>query len=240
MVDFLGGLLTVAGGGAEGVGDSMKENALEKMKQDALAIRDKRIAKLAGDNQKASDMRESAQRDKEYSRGLLDEEKNYQRGIVDEEKTYQRRKTETSATAQAADQVAALESLGMETELAKETVKKSLMAVDDETLSNAEKASTIRANFFKGTGETTSAEELDGRQKRYEAFMRRAGLERYIAGPGGGMEGKPVGLVHFGWCIGSEPASCDDVVFPGDRNEVRQRTVLHALEGILIRLDALS
>jgi nicotinamide-nucleotide amidase len=61
-----------------------------------------------------------------------------------------------------------------------------------------------------------------------------------IAGPGGGMKGKPVGLVHFGWCIGEEPASCDHLVFSGDRNEVRQKAVLHALEGILLRLGAIT
>ena len=58
-----------------------------------------------------------------------------------------------------------------------------------------------------------------------------------IAGPGGGMEGKPVGLVHFGWCIDGQPVSCDDEIFSGDRNEVRQETVLHALQGILSRLN---
>ncbi|MCP4046112.1 MAG: CinA family protein [Gammaproteobacteria bacterium] len=58
-----------------------------------------------------------------------------------------------------------------------------------------------------------------------------------IAGPGGGMPGKPVGLVHFGWCIGSQPVDCDAKVFEGDRNSVRQQTVLHALEGIISRLD---
>ncbi len=57
-----------------------------------------------------------------------------------------------------------------------------------------------------------------------------------IAGPGGGMPGKPVGLVHFGWCIGDQPAVCDAKVFEGDRNSVRQQTVLHALEGIVSRL----
>jgi len=57
-----------------------------------------------------------------------------------------------------------------------------------------------------------------------------------IAGPGGGMAGKPVGLVHFGWCIDDKPASCDAVVFAGDRESVRQQTVLHALEGIISRL----
>lgn len=55
-----------------------------------------------------------------------------------------------------------------------------------------------------------------------------------IAGPGGGMPGKPVGLVHFGWCIGDRPAVCDAQVFKGDRNSVRQQTVLHALEGIIL------
>lgn len=59
-----------------------------------------------------------------------------------------------------------------------------------------------------------------------------------IAGPGGGMPGKPVGLVHFGWCIGDQPTECDEAVFEGDRDEVRQQTVLFALEGIVSRLDA--
>lgn len=57
-----------------------------------------------------------------------------------------------------------------------------------------------------------------------------------IAGPGGGMPGKPVGLVHFGWCIGDLSAVCDSAVFEGDRNSVRQQTVLHALQGIISRL----
>ncbi len=58
-----------------------------------------------------------------------------------------------------------------------------------------------------------------------------------IAGPGGGMPGKPVGLVHFGWCIDGQPVSCDAQVFKGDRDSVRQQTVLHALEGIILRLN---
>jgi nicotinamide-nucleotide amidase len=59
-----------------------------------------------------------------------------------------------------------------------------------------------------------------------------------IAGPGGGMPGKPVGLVHFGWCIGDQSVVCDAKVFEGDRNSVRQQTVLHALEGIVSRLGS--
>jgi len=58
-----------------------------------------------------------------------------------------------------------------------------------------------------------------------------------IAGPGGGMPGKPVGLVHFGWCVGDEAVSFDSKVFSGDRDSVRQQTVLFALQGIIARLD---
>jgi nicotinamide-nucleotide amidase len=58
-----------------------------------------------------------------------------------------------------------------------------------------------------------------------------------IAGPGGGMVGKPVGLVHFGWCIGDRPVDCDYGVFEGDREAVRQQTVIHALKGIISRLE---
>ena len=60
-----------------------------------------------------------------------------------------------------------------------------------------------------------------------------------IAGPGGGMQGKPVGLVHFGWCIDNQPVSCDAAVFEGDRESVRQQTVIHALEGIILRMESL-
>jgi nicotinamide-nucleotide amidase len=61
-----------------------------------------------------------------------------------------------------------------------------------------------------------------------------------IAGPGGGMPGKPVGLVHFGWCIGDLPVVCDAAVFAGDRQAVRQQTVMHALQGIISRVGALG
>jgi nicotinamide-nucleotide amidase len=58
-----------------------------------------------------------------------------------------------------------------------------------------------------------------------------------IAGPGGGIPGKPVGLVYFGWCIGEQPVSSDSVVFDGDRDSVRKQTVLHALQGLAMRLE---
>lgn len=58
-----------------------------------------------------------------------------------------------------------------------------------------------------------------------------------IAGPEGGMPGKPVGLVCFGWCIEGQDTSCEEAVFSGDRRAVRQQTVLYALAGLLKRLS---
>lgn len=59
-----------------------------------------------------------------------------------------------------------------------------------------------------------------------------------IAGPGGGMPGKPVGLVHFGWCIGDQPVECGSNIFSGDRESVRQQTVVYALAGIVSRMNS--
>lgn len=61
-----------------------------------------------------------------------------------------------------------------------------------------------------------------------------------VAGPDGGTQDKPVGLVHFGWAIADQLASCDAVIFSGDRNAVRQQTVVHALEGLVSRLENLG
>ena len=75
---------------------------------------------------------------------------------------------------------------------------------------------------------------------RREAGVEVAVSTTGIAGPDGGTQEKPVGLVHFGWCIGEAQVSCEAVVFAGDRDTVRQQTVLHALEGIIKRLVALD
>jgi len=84
--------------------------------------------------------------------------------------------------------------------------------------------------------ETIASQMARGAKERSKAAVTVSATG--IAGPGGGMEGKPVGLVHFGWCIGDQPVSCDAAVFKGDRESIRQQTVIHALEGILLRLDS--
>ncbi len=59
-----------------------------------------------------------------------------------------------------------------------------------------------------------------------------------IAGPTGGSRGKPVGTVCFGWCRVGETAETETAFFAGDREAVRRQSVVHALRGLLLRLDA--
>jgi nicotinamide-nucleotide amidase len=53
-----------------------------------------------------------------------------------------------------------------------------------------------------------------------------------VAGPGGGSEEKPVGLVWFGLAQTGKPPSTERQVFPGDRTAIRAATVAHAFKMI--------
>lgn len=50
-----------------------------------------------------------------------------------------------------------------------------------------------------------------------------------VAGPGGGTDDKPVGLVHFGAVRTGFDPIVERHVFPGDRDQIRRLTVLTAL-----------
>jgi len=50
-----------------------------------------------------------------------------------------------------------------------------------------------------------------------------------IAGPGGGSEGKPVGLVHFACQWRGKPAIHDHHIFTGDRDSVRKKSLHKSL-----------
>lgn len=56
-----------------------------------------------------------------------------------------------------------------------------------------------------------------------------------IAGPDGGSPEKPVGTVCFAWGAG-ERLVTGQLVFSGDRQTVRRKTVEHALNGLLLLL----
>lgn len=57
-----------------------------------------------------------------------------------------------------------------------------------------------------------------------------------IAGPGGAVPGKPVGTVCFGWSNGRRTIT-ERLVFQGDRQAVREQTVMHSLHGLLHFLE---
>ncbi|MDT8449035.1 MAG: nicotinamide-nucleotide amidohydrolase family protein [Wenzhouxiangellaceae bacterium] len=57
-----------------------------------------------------------------------------------------------------------------------------------------------------------------------------------IAGPDGGTPDKPVGTVCFGWVGPDDEPETETCLFSGDRDEVRRKTVAHALDGLLARV----
>jgi len=57
-----------------------------------------------------------------------------------------------------------------------------------------------------------------------------------IAGPGGAVPGKPVGTICFAWAD-DENTYTERHVYAGDRQAVRQQTIVHALKGLLRSLD---
>ena len=57
-----------------------------------------------------------------------------------------------------------------------------------------------------------------------------------IAGPGGAVPGKPVGTICFGWARGEE-LHTERLVFSGNRQQIREQTVVHALRGLLRFLE---
>jgi nicotinamide-nucleotide amidase len=75
-----------------------------------------------------------------------------------------------------------------------------------------------------------------------QGARRSAGLEAAlavtgIAGPDGGSVEKPVGTVWFAWDIEGRDTSSECMHFDGDRESVRRHSVMHALQGLLQRLN---
>ncbi|MCX7154858.1 MAG: CinA family protein [Rhodocyclales bacterium] len=82
----------------------------------------------------------------------------------------------------------------------------------------------------------TAAAMAEGALKNSKALITLAITG--IAGPTGGSPGKPVGTVCFAWCRVGQTADAETAVFAGDREAVRRQAVVHALRGLLLRLDA--
>lgn len=95
------------------------------------------------------------------------------------------------------------------------------------------RAATLNAHG--AVSEETVREMAEGALQRSHAQVAVA--ISGVAGPSGGTPVKPVGMVCFAWAMqGQATRSCTER-FPGDRAEVRGRSVIRALRGVLDVLD---
>lgn len=97
----------------------------------------------------------------------------------------------------------------------------------------------VPARFIEAYGavsETVARAMAEGALKH--APVQLAVSVTGIAGPGGGSEKKPVGLVHFGLAMTGKPTLAEHHVFPGDRSEIRLASVANALRMLIDALDA--
>jgi nicotinamide-nucleotide amidase len=108
------------------------------------------------------------------------------------------------------------------------------------TYSNAAKQELlgVRAETLSRHG---AVSEQTAREMALGALARGKGTHALavtgVAGPTGGSREKPVGTVCFAW---ADAAGCrtETKHFAGDREAVRRQSVVHALDGVLARLDA--
>ncbi len=106
------------------------------------------------------------------------------------------------------------------------TAKVSLLGVDENTLATA------------GAVSAQTVEEMVAgcaRRSNAEVAVAVSG----IAGPGGGSIDKPVGLVWFGFFIDGKVIS-KQVIFNGDRQQVRDQAIEFALSNTLKLVDPCS
>ena len=103
------------------------------------------------------------------------------------------------------------------------------------TYSNAAKRELlgVKATTLKKHGavsEETAREMARGALARSNGNLALAVTG--IAGPGGGSRDKPVGTVCFAWA-GKKQLRSETRRFPGDRESVRRKSVVRALQGVL-------
>ena len=107
------------------------------------------------------------------------------------------------------------------------------------TYSNAAKVSLLGVNAM--TLERFGAVSVETAQQMADGALRAMGVDvavavTGVAGPGGGSPDKPVGTVCFGFTVAGRSTLTERHIFPGDRHEVRARTVAHALSRLLVLL----
>lgn len=91
---------------------------------------------------------------------------------------------------------------------------------------------------YGAVSEVTAQEMAFGAQRNSHAQVSVAITG--IAGPTGGSKTKPVGTVCFAWVLKEGPLNSETCYFNGDRESVRRKSVMKALQGILNLLDERS
>lgn len=109
------------------------------------------------------------------------------------------------------------------------------------TYSNAAKidmlgVSSETLDKFGAVSEQTASEMALGALKNSASQI--AGSITGIAGPDGGTEAKPVGMVCFAWASQNFPISTDTQLFHGNREQIRQQATIFMMTGLIKRLNA--
>lgn len=111
------------------------------------------------------------------------------------------------------------------------------------TYSNQSKSDLLGVNvqtleIFGAVSESTAKEMAEGALRNSQAEI--AVSVTGIAGPTGGTDEKPVGLVYIGIAIKDKSAHVTKNLFEGDRTTIRQATVEKALELLIEKLSVIA
>ncbi len=111
------------------------------------------------------------------------------------------------------------------------------------TYSNQSKSDLLGVNvqtleIFGAVSESTAKEMAEGALRHSQADI--AVSVTGIAGPTGGTDEKPVGLVYIGIAIKDKPAHVTKNLFEGDRMTIRQATVEKSLELLIEKLSVIA
>lgn len=109
------------------------------------------------------------------------------------------------------------------------------------TYSNAAKIDMLDVDSktlqkFGAVSEQTAMEMAAGALKNSAAQI--AGSITGIAGPDGGTQEKPVGMVCFAWAGLNLPVSASTQIFSGNRESIRQQAAIYMMAGLIERLNS--
>ena len=97
---------------------------------------------------------------------------------------------------------------------------------------------SITLTTFGAVSEQTVREMVEGALQHSQAQVAVAITG--IAGPTGGTKDKPVGLVWMAWAGINQETKVLMEIFPGDRQQVREKTITISLQNLLQFIDKIK